>query len=293
VDYTSETNFSLFSHTRPILKQAELLAEQNKPLEVMLDVLRKLSLEDFGLLLISMPNSRYPSLSKVLPKMADAAIQQQWTGITGLELFSQTAAFARQLETAFVRFVGRPLQGSNILDLGVGYGRNMRSMLYYSNPDKLWGVDPWQSSLDLSINDGVLAHLVRSDPIPETLPVKGTKFDLAFAFSVFTHLSQEAVIGALKAVRKSIEPDGIFVCTIRPIEYWSVKGQLFTPEQSKQAIDDHREHGFGFYAHEWSDGSYGDTSIDLRFFERDGWTVAGYDTTVSDTYQIAVILKAV
>lgn len=293
MDYASKTNSALFSHAQPILEHAELLARNGKSLENILKALRGLSLEDFGLLLISMPNSRYPSLSKVLPKMADVAIQQQWTGFTGLELFAQTAAFARQLETAFVRFVGRSLQGSTILDLGVGYGRNMRSMLYYSDPDNLWGLDPWQSSLDLAINDGVLAHLVRSDPIPETLAVKGTKFDLAFAFSVFTHLSQEAVIAALKAVRKSIKPDGIFVCTVRPIEYWSVKGQLFTPEQSKQAIDDHREHGFGFYAHEWSDGSYGDTSIDLRFFERDGWTVAGYDTTVSDTYQIAIILKAV
>lgn len=283
----------LFSFTDDTLARAEAKAQSGENISSILETLRELSLEDFGLLMISIPNRDYPNLSKVLPQMASIAIQQQWTGYSGLELFAQTAAFARQLECAFVRLTTRPLQGSTILDLGVGYGRNLRSMLYFSNPEELWGVDPWQGSLDLSVNDGVLGNLRLSSPMPESLPVDGCKFDLAYAFSVFTHTSMAATVCALQAVRKAIKSDGVFVCTVRPIEYWSVPGQLFSQSQGEQYARDHLTNGYGFYAHTWSDGSYGDASIAPEFFNREGWKLVGYDNTLSDRYQVALILTPV
>jgi SAM-dependent methyltransferase len=103
--------------------------------------------------------------------------------------------------------------------------------------------------------------------MPVDLPVEGTHFDLAISFSVFTHLSPAAATAALRAVRKVIKPDGVFVCTIRPIEFWHLTGQSFTPAQAKQALHDHNSKGYAFLPAGYSDGSYGDASIDPAFFK--------------------------
>lgn len=284
---------TLFSFTNEIINKAESFAFHGKPLPEVLAVLRKLSLEDFGLLLISMPNDTYPHLSKVLPHMAPEDVQLGMTGESGVKLFAQTAAFARVVETAIARHTNRTIRGATILDLGVGYGRNIRSMLYFTDPDKLWGLDPWPQALEHSTKAGVPGHLVLSEPIPVDLPVDGTRFDLAISFSVFTHLSEEAATAALKAVRKVIKSDGLYILTIRPIEFWNLTGGAFTPEQAKQAKEDHNSKGFAFLPAEWSDGSYGDTSINLKFFNREGWEMLEYDTSTLDPYQLSVILRPI
>ncbi|CAN7376923.1 class I SAM-dependent methyltransferase [Phyllobacterium sp. LjRoot231] len=284
---------TLFSFTNEIINKAESFAFHGKPLPEILTTLRKLSLEDFGLLMISMPNETYPHLSKVLPRMAPEDVQLGMTGATGVTLFAQTAAFARVVETAIARHTNRTIKGATILDLGVGYGRNIRSMLYFTNPDNLWGLDPWPQALEHSTKAGVPGHLVLSEPIPVDLPVDGTRFDLAISFSVFTHLSEEAATAALRAVRKVIKSDGLYVLTIRPIEFWRLPWGTATPEQIIQAEADHKNHGFAFLPHSWSDGSYGDASIDLKFFNREGWEMLEYDTSTLDPYQLSVILRPV
>ncbi len=180
---------TLFSLARAHVASAEALAFRGEPLVEILKVLRNLSFEDFGLLLISMPNDSYPSLSKVLPRMAPYEVQVGMTGASGVTLFAQTVAFARIVEIAVSRHSNRTLKDATILDLGVGWGRNIRSMLYFIDPDNLWGVDPWVHSLEHSKVAGIPAHLVLSDPRPVDLPVENTRFDLAISFSVFTHLS--------------------------------------------------------------------------------------------------------
>jgi len=282
---------TLFSLAKAHVTRAEALAFRGEPLVEVLKVLRNLSFEDFGLLLISMPNDGYPNLSGVLPRMAPDEVQVRWTGASGVTLFAQTAAFARIVEIAVSRHSNRTLKDATILDLGVGYGRNIRSMLYFTDPDNLWGVDPWVHSLELSKVAGVPAHLVLSDPMAVDLPVRDTRFDVAISFSVFTHLSPAATTAALRAVRKIIKPDGVFVCTIRPIEFWHLRSQSFTPEQARQALHDHNSSGYAFLPAEWSDGSYGDASINPAFFNREGWKVVGYETSLCDLYQVALVLK--
>lgn len=285
---------TLFQITEPILREAESAAVAGASLESVLKLLRRLSLTDFGLLLISIPNSSYPALSRVLPSMAPEGVQRQWTGKAGNELFVQTASFARILETAFVRHTGRALQDRVVLDFGCGYGRNMRSMLYFTDPSNLWGVDAWDSSLELSRRDRVPGNFALSRALPQDLPVNGALFDLAFAFSVLTHLGRKSAEATLSAIRMSMRPDGLFVPTIRPVEYWDLPDPRLDDATREQMKREHEEQGFAFLPHSWStDGSYGDTSMTIDFFRRDGWEVLGYDRDATDSYQIAVILRAI
>ena len=72
----------LFGHTEHILKRAEATAGQGQLAKV-LGQLRELSLDEFGALLLTMPNPHYPQLSALLPRMADPNVQKSWTGAEG------------------------------------------------------------------------------------------------------------------------------------------------------------------------------------------------------------------
>jgi SAM-dependent methyltransferase len=176
-------------HTLPYLAEAEAVAASTTDSALALLSLRKLGLDNYGLFMISLPNPHYPALSKILPRMSSHEVQKTWTGASGVELLKQTLAFTRIVENTFVRHMGRTLHDASILDFGCGYGRILRMMYHYSNPDQIWGVDPWDMSIATCKDDGVLGHLAQSERVPESLPAGETKFDLAFAFSVFTHLA--------------------------------------------------------------------------------------------------------
>jgi SAM-dependent methyltransferase len=285
---------TLFTFAKSIVQEAEVAAAKGADLVNVLPILRKLSLEDFGLVLISMPNEDYPILSTILPRMASDDIQRRWTGYAGMDLFPQTAAFARQTASAFALYAGRSLRDAKVLDFGCGYGRNMRSMLYFTDPPNLWGIDAWQSSLELAVRDGVPGVFRKSDTQPQALPVGDEKFDLIFAFSVFTHISKETSEAILSAMRKSIAATGICLVTVRPVEFWYRLGHRLDREVIDEMVDLHHRTGYAYRPLEQSENkSYGDASISLTFFDRCGWELIGYDSTTVDPYQIAAILRPV
>jgi len=169
-------------------------------------------------------------------------------------------------------------------------------MLWHSNPVRLAGVDPWDRSVAICREDGVLGTIMQSEYLPDNLPVEGT-FDLAYAFSVFSHTFELATRKALSALRQSISPDGVLAITIRPIEYWALS-RNFIPSMPVEDLETaHRSSGFAFMPHELQtvaeERTYGDTSMSLEWLDQnaDGWRVVGHDLSLDDAYQIIVFLK--
>ncbi|RWP88370.1 MAG: class I SAM-dependent methyltransferase [Mesorhizobium sp.] len=280
-------------HTLPYLAEAESVAARTNDPDQVLTALRKLGLDDFGLLMISLPDVKYPALSKVLPRMASAEIQKTWTGASGVDLLKQTLAFTRIVENAYVRHQKRSLHDATIMDFGCGYGRILRMMYYYSNPDRIWGVDAWDKSLATSREAGMLGHLVQSERSPVSLPVGDTKFDLAFSLSVFTHLAPRSAELCLKAVRRHMQDGGLFILTIRPVEFWPYIDKVRGTNVSADMIAAHNTSGIAYSPHSGVEGeTYGDTSLTFDFFQRDGWQFLGYDRSIYDSFQTSVILRA-
>lgn len=281
-------------HTLQFLERAEATAASTLDATAAMNELRKLSLDDYGLFIISLPNEKYPALSSILPRMASAEVQKQWTGADGVELLKQTVAFTRIVETCCVRYMGRPLQDSTILDFGCGYGRILRMMYYYTNPDHIWGIDAWDSSLALCRQSGILGNLVQSARAPNSLPVESDMFDFAFAFSVFTHLAPKAAVACLSAIRKAMRDGGLLVLTIRPIEFWTFIDEVRGTNLSKDLISEHNRTGVAYLPHSGEEGeTYGDVSLTFEFFKRDGWELVGYDRSLHDMFQLSVILRAI
>ncbi len=287
----------MFAYTLPIVAEAEAIAARGGSVTEALRLLRALSIDDFGELMLLMPDARFPALSGLLPRMADSQVQRDWTGSGGYALLGQTATFVRFVDHAYRRLLGRELTDARILDFGCGYGRILRLMLRFTSPDRLFACDPWDRSIELCREDGVPAVLAQSDYLPRTLPFANVRFELIYAFSVFTHLSERAVRTALIALRKSIADGGLLIITIRPVEYWARSGR--TAEEAGRLVAIHERDSFAFDPHireaVEGDVTYGDTSMTLGWLEATaadcGWRIAGLDRSLGDPFQIILYLR--
>jgi SAM-dependent methyltransferase len=176
---------------------------------------------DLWALLLSQEYEVYPNIRSLLPSVPDPALQELWNGASGELLAAQSKAFYTKLRQTFARHSDRPLADARVLDFGCGWGRLTRFLARDVTPGRLYGCDPVEGILDVCRESGVPATLARSDFLPERLPFD-ERFDLAFAFSVFTHMSEPAHESCLRALHGALLPGGILVVTVRPPEYLRV-----------------------------------------------------------------------
>jgi SAM-dependent methyltransferase len=275
--------------------EAEACALAGGDFTRVLRILRKLSVDEFGELFVSMPNSAYPGLSKILPAMAPPDVQKSWTGRAGMNLYPQTSQFVRALEASYARCNGQTLRDKTILDFGCGYGRLIRMMYYFTDAKNIWGIDAWQHSLDQCSRVALAGNFAKSEDVPNALPTDQV-FDVGYAFSVFTHLKDEAAVQCLATIRKSFKPGGLFVGTARPVEFWPFlfNNKKTREEEIKNAERMHIETGYGFLpSASGVHKHYGDSSLSIDFFrDQKGWEFLGYDTLMDDPYQVLIYLTA-
>ncbi len=176
--------------------------------------------DELWALLLTQQYEAYPHIRSLLPTMPEPAWQELWNGRSGMALATQSTAFYTRLRNAYERHAGRSLSGAAVLDFGCGWGRLTRYLARDVAAGRLYGCDPVEGILDVCRANGVAATLARSEFLPERLPFD-EQFDLAFAFSVFTHLSEAAHERCLSALQRSLQPGGILVVTVRPPAYLS------------------------------------------------------------------------
>jgi SAM-dependent methyltransferase len=289
---------STMAGKQQILASAERLAAHHD-LETVLAELRKLRLEEFGKVLLDMPDENFPDLSKRLPAMASADAQRSWTGTSGMPLLQQTIEFVQAVEYNFKRLTGRNLKNGKVLDFGCGYGRIARLMYYFTSPAKLFCVYPWDESIRLCRESRLPGNFFISDYVPRSLPFRDSDFDLIYCFSVFTHLSMRTARVVLTLLRNYIADDGMLVITVRPKEYWLTNG-AFDPSSKRSPqdlLEEHRRNGFAFVPRQREpidgDVTYGDTSVSIDWLTREfpEWKIETFDCSPKDPYQRRVFLR--
>jgi SAM-dependent methyltransferase len=256
-----------------------------------------LGLDDFGMLLWSMPNMAYPKMSKILPKMATNEVQLSWTGSAGIDLLTKTTAFVRSVAHNFCKFSGTTLDNKSILDFGCGYGRIARLMYYFTNSENFFGVDPWDRSIEICRSDGLERNFLLSDYLPVDLPTGSRKFSLIYAFSVFTHLSDRATVRSIETLLQHLESSGVLVITIRPVEYWNLDNNARQLGVVEQQMSLHKQNGFSFLPHNChpvdGDITYGDTSMSLNWIKATfpKAEIVAVDRSLYDQFQVYVFLR--
>lgn len=271
------------------------------PLDETLSLIRRQSLDEFGELLLHLPSNELPHLTELFPEMETDAIQKQWTGSSGMTLLRQSINFMNFVSTQFCLNNGRAFKSAKTLDFGCGWGRLLRLLPYFNDPEYCFGCDAWDVSLSHAKRCGVdkIASLQKSDPTPARLPYEDNSFDLVYAFSIFTHLSERSAKACMKAIHQATKSDGIAIITIRPVEFWSNHKNTLQKADIDQLISKHEE-GFSFHPHggitidkNGSPVDYGDTSIHVDAIEKifPGWKVLSAGTTLADMEQVFVTLR--
>lgn len=258
--------------------------------------------DDLWALLLSRQYSSYPNILALLPGVPEPGLQVNWNGAAGLALLSQSKAFYRHVKTMADAHSETPLATSRVLDFGLGWGRLTRFFARDVSPGALFGVDPSEQILEVCRESRVPAEIARTDFLPERLPFEG--IDLAYSFSVFTHISERAAEACLGALHAALAPGGLLILTIRPPGYLeldpALAGSLASLGDLTEAMAEPR---YVFVAHPTGGGhpqydggemTYGESVISIPYVrERWGELFELLDVKVvtEDIYQVAITLK--
>jgi SAM-dependent methyltransferase len=259
---------------------------------------------DLWALLLTQEYDGYPNIRSLLPDVPDPSLQQLWNGASGAQLAGQSRSFYRKLCDRFAQHSDVSLTDARVLDFGCGWGRLTRFLARDVEPGWLYGCDPVEHILDVCRGTRVPATLAPSEFVPERLPFD-VPFDLAFSFSVFTHISEPAHEACLRALHQGLRPGGILVLTVRPPEYlWFCERMhpvlralgpeprarlgepryLFVPHPAERS---HLQYAGG-------EMTYGETVITLPYI-LEHWSpmfeLLGMDLLIDDLYQVTITLR--
>ncbi len=251
---------------------------------------------DVWALLLTRQYDAFPNIKALLPDVPDPALQELWNGASGVALAAQSAAFYRRLCQRFGEWSDVLLNEARVLDFGCGWGRLTRCVARDVEPGRLYGCDPAPQILDVCAQARVPATLARSEFVPERVPFD-EQFDLAFAFSVFTHLSERAHTASLRALHGALRPGAILVVTVRPPAYARLSPLLngvevaagepryvFVPHPAEES---HPQYAGG-------EMTYGEAIVTLPFIA-ERWSplfeLLEVDLLIDDLYQVMVTLR--
>ena len=269
----------------------------NTPPAQIPSLFRSIPLEVYADFLIATPD-QYPNIRAYLPTLPSEEIQRRWCGAqtTTRKLMRKSINFTWTLLGAFGELTAGSIESARVLDFGCGWGRLTRMLAKYVREDRLYGVDPDEHVLSMCRQHGVHGTFARSDPIPKSLPFDES-FELIFAFSVFTHLSEITAKTAVPTLRRYQSDNGLLAVTIRPVEYWRYRQEAGSLSE-EVAADMGRAHartGFAFLPFPRqslsTEVTYGDASMSIEFAEQlfDGYRLDAVEHTAEDMLQVVLL----
>jgi ubiquinone/menaquinone biosynthesis C-methylase UbiE len=102
---------------------------------------------------------------------------------------------------------------STLLDVGCGWGRLTATAMRDFAASRITSVDVQTEAVEFCRKAG-FANVVKSEP-NKPMPLPNDAFDMAIAYSVFSHLSEDAHWSLLNDIRRVLKPGGVAVVTTR------------------------------------------------------------------------------
>ena len=157
------------------------------------------------------------SADGLVPLLPAAADQIRFTGRAGKENLEQAFEFYKFCRDAIAQS-GSISSHDKILDFGCGWGRIARFWLRDVRPTSLWCVDCLTDAIVLLKQTRIRAHVVQNAALP---PIAGEigKFRLIYAFSVFSHLSEQTAHAWIEYFAGLLAQDGMLIVTTRGRNY--------------------------------------------------------------------------
>jgi SAM-dependent methyltransferase len=115
-----------------------------------------------------------------------------------------------------------------MLDLGCGCGRVLRHFQHLSSIE-IYGAEPNEQLAAWCSRNLPFARVLRSSMLPP-LPYEGSFFDLIYAVSVFTHLTEQAQLLWMAELARITRPGGLLLLTVHGDRYL---GKLASAERRR------------------------------------------------------------
>ncbi len=146
------------------------------------------------------------------PPMPSKEIQEMFVGSSGIASFSEANSFWRYTQKAMANDNQFLNEKSRVLDIGVGWGRLYRWALRDLSPSQIVGIDVDEEAIKMC-REAMPYGDFRYIPTGAPYPTEEGKFDLAFLFSIFSHLSEASAKSVLKDIHGALKPKGFLALT--------------------------------------------------------------------------------
>jgi hypothetical protein len=216
------------------------------------------------------PGNNISNLDFELPSLPPDEVQKAFTGISGKKNIEQAFAFYKFILKNCIS-KKQPI----IMDFGSGWGRITRLFLRDTLAENIFAVDPYSVALDWMYNTKLPCRIIKSNPLPPIPEIGIKKFDLIYAFSVFSHLSEEYFNSWMFYLLSLLDEKGTIVFTTRGmhfinyIEKNEINKNIF--KNYKDIKTKYNSGEFQFFGHKRSDeldGSwYGEAFIPFQYLE--------------------------
>lgn len=149
------------------------------------------------------------------PRFPPADLQEQFVGQSGVDSLRSAYSFYVFVKTQ-MRSLGNPLgRDSRFLDFGCGWGRFLRFFWKDLDDGNLFGCDTNAMAVDLCESLSAPGDLAVIEPLGR-LPYPDAFFDGVMSYSVFTHLSEEVHIHAMRELSRVCKPQAVVCMTLEP-----------------------------------------------------------------------------
>jgi SAM-dependent methyltransferase len=218
----------------------------------------------------------FPSLRGYLPALPPEELQVRFTGGRGEHTLREAFNFYRIVSKA-----ASSTSPKVAIDFGCGWGRITRFFIKDFQKDKLLGVDPVREVIEVSraTNPWATFEEIQLHP-PIRLP--SSSVDLIFAFSVFSHLTEQVHLEWIEEFARLLRRGGTLVVTTRKRDFILECASIRNEEPDPSSIDPLRD-----YATMGARAAFLDTERFLQIYDEDEYccdpTGAG-DDLPSDAY---------
>ena len=149
---------------------------------------------------------------RVLPSLPDPDLQARVIGSSGDTALHEGFHAYRLFTELYDQHVGRLADCPAILDFGCGWGRIIRFYLRDLPPDRLVGVDQSADLIEVCRATNRWCRFEHCRPLPP-LDCPDETFGLVYAYSVFSHLSEDVHLEWLAELGRVLRPGGLLVAT--------------------------------------------------------------------------------
>lgn len=208
-----------------------------------------------------------------LPTFPEDQIQISTTGRAGIETVCEAFIFYEDCMELFTQSGNLKKTDRKLMDFGVGWGRILRFFLKDFPGDQLFGVDIKTELLEICRDTFNFGSFIKSEALPP-LDIESNSIDFIVAYSVFSHLSEEASLAWIKEFERILRPGGMLAVTTRGRWFFdyceSLKSNSGYKGASSMMFDDfdqaRAKYDAGEFVHACGDGISGRGALNKSFY---------------------------